>query len=104
MISTASAEDASLLAEDFLFFDKGKLASVTNDARFGKADKPRIRIVADDLRALAAELSKKTEITRLELGDSGVVVEGTDALALASAVNAAIADARVDVRRMEKTP
>jgi ABC-type multidrug transport system ATPase subunit len=103
VISTASAEDASLLADDFLVFEKGKLANVTNDVRGAKSDKPRIRIVADDTRALAAELSKKTEVTRLELADSGVLVEGTDALALASAVNAAIADARVDVQRMERT-
>jgi ABC-type multidrug transport system ATPase subunit len=108
VLSTASASDASILAEDFLVFDRGKLVAVTSDVRFlsgGAArETPRLRIVADDTRTLAAELAKKTEVTRLELASRSLLVEGDDALALATAVNAAIVDAHADVQSIDAEP
>jgi ABC-type multidrug transport system ATPase subunit len=113
VVSTASASDAALLADDFLVFDRGKLATVASDARFlsggASRETPRLRIVAEDTRALAAELAKKTEITRLELashaaGSGSLLVEGDDALALATAVNAAIVDARANVQSIDAEP
>ncbi len=108
VFSTASASDAALLAEDFLVFDRGKLVTVTTDIRFlsggASRETPRLRIVADDTRALAAELAKRTEITRLELASHGILVEGEDALALATAVNAAIVDARANVQSIDAEP
>jgi ABC-type multidrug transport system ATPase subunit len=104
VISTASASDAALLAEDFVVFDRGKLATVTSDVRGASKDTPRLRIVAEDTRALAAELAKKTEITRLELASHGVLVEGADVVELATAVNAAIVDARANVQSIDAEP
>jgi ABC-type multidrug transport system ATPase subunit len=104
VVSTASASDAALLADDFLVFDRGKLATVSSDVRGASRETPRLRIIADDTRSLAAELAKKTEITRLELASHGLLVEGADALALATAVNAAIIDARVSVQSIDAEP
>lgn len=104
VVSTASASDAALLADDFLVFDRGRLATVANDLHAASRDTPRLRIMADDTRALAAELAKKTEITRLELASHGILVEGDDAIALATAVNAAIVDARASVQSIDAEP
>jgi ABC-type multidrug transport system ATPase subunit len=105
VFSTASAYDASMLAEDFALFDRGRLLRVVSDAPLrATRDVARMLVVADDARALAAELAKKPEIARLELGAHGIVVEGAEPRALAEAVNAAIVDARVDVRRIELEP
>ena len=78
--------------------------TVTTDVRGASRETPRLRIVAEDTRALAAELAKKTEITRLELAVHGVLVEGADAVALATAVNAAIVDARANVQSIDPEP
>jgi len=56
------------------------------------------------MRALAAELAKKTEITRLELAAHGLLVEGADTIALATAVNAAIVEARANVQSIDAEP
>jgi len=104
VVSTASASDAALLADDFLVFDRGKLATVTTDLRGASRETPRLRIMAEDTRALAAELAKKEEITRLELAAHGILVEGTDTVALATAVNAAIVDARANVQSIDAEP
>jgi len=85
-------------------FDRGKLATVTTDLRGASRETPRLRIMAEDTRALAAELAKKEEITRLELAAHGILVEGTDAVALATAVNAAIVDARANVQSIDAEP
>jgi len=104
VVSTASTSDAALLADHFLVLDRGKLATVTTDVRGASRETPRLRIVADDMRALAAELAKKTEITRLELAAHGLLVEGADTIALATAVNAAIVEARANVQSIDAEP
>ena len=105
VVATASAHDASLVAQDFALFDRGRLVRIVSEAPLrATRETPRMLVVADDMRALAAELTKSPEIARLELGTRGLVVEGTDIRALAAAINEAIVAARVEVRRIEAEP
>ncbi len=106
VIATASAHDASLFADDFALFDRGRLVRIVTERPLTSGhEAPCIRIVASDVRALASELAKKTEVEKLELRDvdgvRGIVVTGADVRALAAAVNAAIIDAHADVQRID---
>ncbi len=105
VVATASAHDASLVAHDFALFDRGRLVRIVSEAPLRTTrETPRMLVVADDTRALAAELAKSADIARLELGTRGLVVEGADVRTLAAAVNAAIVESRVDVQRIETEP
>ncbi len=102
VIATASTHDASLLADDYAIFDAGRLLRIVTEPPLTSGhEAPAMRIVAADVRALASELAKKKEVEHLELGAHSVVVEGSDAAALAEAVNAAVIDARTDVQRID---
>ncbi len=103
--STASAEDASLVATDFALFDRGRLVRIVAEAPLRPTrEKPRIHIVTENARTLAAALAQHAEVEHLELSPRGVLASGSDVDALASAVNAAIIITEVDVIRMELEP
>jgi len=102
VVATASAYDASLLADDFALFDAGRLVRIVTEPPLTTGrESPTMRIVAADVRALAAELAKQSDVAVMQLDARGIVVRGSDARALATAVNAAIADACVDVQRID---
>jgi ABC-type multidrug transport system ATPase subunit len=106
VIATASARDATLLADDYALFDRGRLVRIVTEPPLASGrETPCMRVVASDVRALAAELARKPEVERLELSHAGgahsVVVIGKDARALAAAVNDAIADSHADVQRID---
>lgn len=100
--STASVADASRVAADYAIFDRGRLVRIVTEAPLRTGNEtPRIHVVADDPRALAAALATRPEVAHLELSPHGVLASGPDARALAVAVNAAIVDAHAVVQRIE---
>jgi len=105
VVATASAADAARVADDFALFDEGKLVRIVTERPLRAArDRTRVLVAADDVRALAAELAKRPEVEHLELSARAVVVSGTDASALAAAINAAVVEAGANVRRIEPEP
>jgi ABC-type multidrug transport system ATPase subunit len=105
VVSTASANDASRVASDFALFDRGRLLRIVPEAPLRETHEvPRMHVLCQDARALAAALAKKPEVAELELLGDGVVVSGKDLALLAAAVNAAIVDTGVEVQRIEPEP
>ncbi len=105
VVATASAIDAARLATDFAIFDHGRLVRIVTapPLRTGH-ELPRIRVAGGDLRALAAALAKQPAVDRLDLDPRSVLVDGSDARALAEAVNAAIVEAQTIVQSIEAEP
>ena len=105
VVATASAFDASRVADDFAVFDGGRLVRIVTEAplRTGR-ERPRVRVVASDVRALAAALAKRPDVEHLDFDARSVVVDGADPSALAAAVNAAIVEAQTPVQSIEPDP
>jgi len=105
IVATSSAHDASRVARDFALFDRGRLLRVMTEGPLRETrEVPRIHVVTTNPRALAATLAGRPEVETLELTQRGIAVAGTDPIALAAAVNAAIVDAAVEVQRIEIEP
>jgi ABC-type multidrug transport system ATPase subunit len=105
VVATASAFDASRVAEDFAIFDRGRLVRIVTEAPLrAERERPRVRVVASDVRALAAALAKQPATLHLDFDARSVVVDGDDPTALAAAVNAAIVESQTQVQSIEPEP
>ena len=102
VVATASTRDASLIASDYVLFDRGRALQTASIAdarsRFG-AGKARYRVIASDARALLARLAEE-DVPRIALDGEAIVIEGDHAEALARALGRAIVKSGVDVRHL----
>jgi ABC-type multidrug transport system ATPase subunit len=102
VVATPSTRDASLVADDYVLFDRGRPLQVSSIAeargRFG-AGKVRYRVIASDARSLLARLAEE-EVERIALDGDAIIVEGDHVESLAKALGRAIVKSGVDVRHM----
>jgi ABC-2 type transport system ATP-binding protein len=110
VIATASARDASALADDQILLRRGRAAGygasidLASGAAPGGATGARVRIVASDARTLLAALAREPEVHAVAHRDGTVVARGADALALARAAGRAVIDAGVEVIELRVEP
>ncbi len=97
VVATASPRDASALASSVLVLSKGVLLRHDDTLSLGSH---RLHVVASDPRALVAALAKDASVLRVALDGAGVVVEGGDRTAVATAIARAAVDAGVDLVEM----
>jgi len=88
-MGTASARDAAELGEDQLVLVRGALVPAASEGARGKKG-AALRLRVSDARGALAELVKEPAVASFRLEGSALVIEGEDAIQLASATGRAL--------------
>jgi ABC-type multidrug transport system ATPase subunit len=110
VIGTSSPRDALDLSEEQWVLDRGRLVATTRateGALLSRSPKSRLRVVAQGTqhrtRALLAALASEPHFTEIEMDGEALLLEGTDAAAMAESIShAALASGvELEVVRVE---
>jgi ABC-type multidrug transport system ATPase subunit len=96
VVSTASVRDARDIADELVTFSEGGI--VTDFA--SRSSAVRLRVVADDPRALVVALAKEVDVLSLATRGETVVASGSNESRLAAAIARASVSAGVSVREL----
>ncbi|WP_394823290.1 ATP-binding cassette domain-containing protein [Pendulispora albinea] len=100
VIGTASPRDARALTDKHLTLERG----VLSEAAPHRPSEVELHVVASDPRILAGALAREEAALAIVASDHGVIVRGTDPLAMAGAVSRAVLASGVtlDALRLEE--
>ncbi|MDP9036944.1 MAG: hypothetical protein M3O50_19265 [Myxococcota bacterium] len=103
IVATASVRDAVEIADDYVMLSRGTTIARASSLEALVAFSPngaRLRIAADDPRALQAALGQEQAVEAIARTDGTLVARGRDPIALARAVGRAAVAAGVEVTEM----
>ncbi len=107
VVATASVREASEIADDHLWLERGAIvgrtASSDGLARFSGSG-VRIRVVTPQARALCAALARQECVEAVARRETSVTARGADAVELARALARAIAESGAEVVEMRVQP
>jgi ABC-2 type transport system ATP-binding protein len=107
LVATASVRDAAELADDCVLLRRGAVvgdASVPQMLSWFSTQGARLRVIANDPRALAAALAREERVEAVARRDHSVTVRGRDPLELARATGRAVVTSGVLLTELRVEP